>query len=387
MAQQDTPVSLTENNALPARGWRMIALGCLTIIVAFAVLELTLRVLAIGAAVIVGNSQANPQDKYLDHPYLTTAMQPNHREVIPDYPTGGELVFETNSRGFRGPEFDVEKAPGVYRIVVVGGSAVISGRTNDDLFTVMLENLLADEFADVAFEVINAGVPGYTSTQELFLVETQILDWNPDLVLIYDGRNDMFEASMPDYLPYWNQRNEEVMSFLSGNEDVLRAHLFSWDLLSRRVFQIEQHPERDYNTPRGERHAYTMHQEALEVYASNLETVTIVLQGYGVQPAMAFQPILTTTHKPLSETEQAILDSLDGQFLAAQRELVPGAIARMGEVAERYDVPWIDLSDVYDESSETMFLDDVHQNDAGNTLIAQALFEMLEPSVRADLAE
>jgi lysophospholipase L1-like esterase len=316
-------------------------------------------------------------------------MQPNYREVIPDYPTGGDLIFETNHLGFRGPDFEPEKAAGTYRIVVLGGSAVVTGRTNDDMFTALLEQSLADEFEGTSFEVINAGVPGYTSTQEMFLIETQVLSWEPDLVLVYDGRNDMFEASMPDYTPYLTQRNREVALSQRGSDTPLRQHLFTWDLIARYVLRADQqeHPEQDYATPRGAHHAYHAHPEGLDVYQSNLETIAIVLQGYGVQPAMAFQPTLITTAKPLTEAEVGLLDELDSRFVAAQQELLPEAALRMGAVAEAHDVPWVDLSGVFDEQTDRMFLDDVHQTDAGNALIAQALLEMLEPFVRAGLSD
>ena len=37
---------------------------------------------------------------------------------------------------------------------------------------------------------INAGVPSWNSTQELFRVAFQIMDYNPALVIAYDGAND-----------------------------------------------------------------------------------------------------------------------------------------------------------------------------------------------------
>lgn len=61
---------------------RNILLGCLTAIIAFALLELGLRLLAIGVGTFQAIALPNPQAKYIDHPFLTITMRPDYRKVI-----------------------------------------------------------------------------------------------------------------------------------------------------------------------------------------------------------------------------------------------------------------------------------------------------------------
>jgi hypothetical protein len=44
--------------------------------------------------------------------------------------------------------------------------------------------------------VWNAGVPGFDANQELALLGTEILDYRPDLVVICDGWNDFYGATL-----------------------------------------------------------------------------------------------------------------------------------------------------------------------------------------------
>lgn len=95
-----------------------------------------------------------------------------------------------NSHGFYGPEFTEKKAEGVFRIVCIGDSCTHFGPTS---YSQLFQQRL-DEIAPGRFEVINAGVIGYTSYQGLRLMETRVANWDPDLVTVYFGWNDHWHA-------------------------------------------------------------------------------------------------------------------------------------------------------------------------------------------------
>ena len=69
-----------------------------------------------------------------------------------------------NSFGFRSPEFQFSKSKDTYRIICLGSSMVYGTGKNKDTFPFQLEKELNQSGQDgINFEVINAGVPGYTS--------------------------------------------------------------------------------------------------------------------------------------------------------------------------------------------------------------------------------
>jgi len=77
------------------------------------------------------------------------------------------------------------KEPGSYRILFLGDSLIAMGDTSSgELFTQVLERGLDARSADPpnSVEVINAGVPGYTTYQELEFLKIHGLDMRPDMV-------------------------------------------------------------------------------------------------------------------------------------------------------------------------------------------------------------
>ena len=76
-----------------------------------------------------------------------------------------------NSLGWRGPEPSTAKPPGVYRVMFFGDSTVFGDGVEEELsFAHVTGRMLADQL-DREVEVINASVPGYSSTQCRILFE------------------------------------------------------------------------------------------------------------------------------------------------------------------------------------------------------------------------
>ena len=117
------------------------------------------------------------------HPYLAYSPTPKYQKGLTSH----------NSLGYRNDEFSLEKPDGVYRIVVLGGSSTydVSIPDNGKTFTAQLEKLLKEEYGYLNVQVINAGVPGYNSWEILVNLEFRVLDLDPDLVIIYEGTNDV----------------------------------------------------------------------------------------------------------------------------------------------------------------------------------------------------
>lgn len=99
--------------------------------------------------------------------------------------------FRINSLGFRGKEFEPTKREGRVRIICVGGSSTFGNESPEDqTYPAHLERVLNDA-GRVPVEVINAGFPAYTSFQLLNLVRYELMDYQPDLLLFYEGFNDL----------------------------------------------------------------------------------------------------------------------------------------------------------------------------------------------------
>lgn len=111
-------------------------------------------------------------------PELLYGMRPRAAIVSED---GRRITI--NSLGFRDPERRVAKPPGVFRIMVLGGSNAYGAAVNDgETYAACLERLL-NERAPGRFEVWNLGTCAYVPAQELVLARRAMREFSPDLLL------------------------------------------------------------------------------------------------------------------------------------------------------------------------------------------------------------
>ena len=125
--------------------------------------------------------------KLSPHPYLSYYTTPGYTNV-----NKSREEFKHNSLGYRGPEISKKKKPGIFRIVTLGGSTTYTSGVPLNVLTypAMLEKILVEKYKYENIEVINAGVPGYTSWETLINFQFRVLDIEPDLIIIYHGTND-----------------------------------------------------------------------------------------------------------------------------------------------------------------------------------------------------
>ncbi len=104
-----------------------------------------------------------------------------------------------NRLGYRGGEIAIPKPEGTFRIVAMGGSTTYGFTPVDESYPAWLERTLQETYGYDRVEVINAGVHGYTSWNTLVNFATRIPELQPDLVIVYDGGNDVLpRETAPD---------------------------------------------------------------------------------------------------------------------------------------------------------------------------------------------
>lgn len=111
--------------------------------------------------------------------------------IVPEY----RHQFSTNSQGFRGTkEYAVQKPAGVFRIVVLGDSVALGhGVEDDQTFAALLEAQLS---AIRPTEVLNMGVSGFGTAEELIQLRHIGLKYDPDLVILSYFPNDPYNNTV-----------------------------------------------------------------------------------------------------------------------------------------------------------------------------------------------
>lgn len=107
------------------------------------------------------------------------------------FPEAKPFQVKINRNGFRGIEHTVKKPEGSKRLIAIGDSVTFGyGVNGSEVFTSHLAERLYG-----SYEVLNGGVVGYGSDQELILLEREALKYSPDIVLVgFSTGNDLFDT-------------------------------------------------------------------------------------------------------------------------------------------------------------------------------------------------
>ena len=100
-------------------------------------------------------------------------------------------VGDINAQGLRGPPVETPKRR--FRILILGDSVAYYGNDPGDTFPGQLQRALGDDPHLVATEVLNAGVRGYTTYQELMYLKHYGVALEPDLVGVGFVLNDLHQ--------------------------------------------------------------------------------------------------------------------------------------------------------------------------------------------------
>jgi len=126
------------------------------------------------------------------NPVISYEYRPGYKASDSPF-DGSHRGFAINSAGFRDYEYAETKPEGTYRIITVGDSTTAGNGVQDldKTYTKQLEKLLnTNNTNGIYYEVLNMGVGGYHTMQEVETLRVKGLKYNPDLVLLTFCLND-----------------------------------------------------------------------------------------------------------------------------------------------------------------------------------------------------
>jgi hypothetical protein len=151
----------------------------------------------------------------------------------------GRVSVRINSDGLRDREHEIQKPPNTFRIAVLGDSytEAMNVPIGEAFWSVLERELLScHERGERDVEVINFGVSGYGTAQELLTVRTRVWRYSPDLVLLafYTG-NDLFNnhraLNYPedaDNTPYFLNRQDGLVLDNSFRNSPKFSRVYRW---------------------------------------------------------------------------------------------------------------------------------------------------------------
>ena len=269
--------------------------------------------------------------------------------------------------GFR-HDARVQAPEGTQLVFVLGGSTVFGvGVSSKQTISYFLQQLANQSHRKLL--VVNAGVTGYYSTQELIHLERNVLPYHPALVISLTGRNDAFYGLHPNYtpdsIPYHGMMRQDLGAldpyYSSLETPRWRLHSMNWfaALLANKRFDWLK----DFESAR-----LSFHPAAIEVFLRNQRAVHSLLQGLGVQHYLFLQPTINYPERAFAPEERGM--DQDGYVAPLQQ-----AYKRLSiETEKSLDPAWFKGPIDITKQPGQLFIDNVHLSEAGARLTAQAIY-------------
>ncbi len=335
--------------------------------------------------------------------------------------TKGNRYEYTNNAGFRDPRsISLEKPADEFRIFLTGGSTAFGlGATGEatvssnyyyiehrETISHMLEKILnaTAPIPGKTIRVYNAAVWGYSYQHLLLRHITKLRKYNPDLVISFDGANELNAVTLPlkdwdyfqqgqyngilrqmfsynvpglaSYLTLWLKNNTFLMTFLWRGSDLFQD--FETAQRMHRGTLIEQ------ELPRLEKMTT---EERSRMVAENVGSVVRVVEDYhatlendGVPHIFALQPLLYLSKKPRhdNETKAELLEEHKDYYGVPAENAYKYLIDRVSASAKKRSYFIADFSEYFDDTSEWVFTDWCHLTAGANYLIAKELANLIK---------
>lgn len=320
-------------------------------------------------------------------------------EHVPGFTeSDGELNrLEINAQGFRRSEpVAKEKPENTYRVFFLGGSAahgISSGPPypvahvyQNETVDAHLERMLTANFPDKNIEVINAAVTGYQVFQHTQYLLAELLDYDPDLVIFFDGANDHY-ANNADFRYYddfryqfWKSRLQQpsigglfdyTALWMSEYSALFRGY-YAWklqkDAISHTMVSDMRQDAPDKKT------MIKQHKKAAPAqFLRSINTNLGILKHADVDAILVLQPMLVLR-------DSANMAQIELDFYRENpwcKNLYPTVMEELDSLSTKWRVPLVDVNPWFNHSEYTgkqLLIDYCHLNGAGGEVSAKAIY-------------
>jgi lysophospholipase L1-like esterase len=264
------------------------------------------------------------------------------------------------------------------KIFMFGGSTMW-GEGVRDQYT--LPSLVVKDLAahNVRAEITNFGEVAYVNTQELIELVLQLERGHiPDIAVFYDGWNDVYSAlqngvaGLPQY--EWTR---DLEYNLSKHYCTLRRLFWQKSVDQFYLGKILNSLSNKLHPPKTHKKIAGLENEIMRVYLSNLKIITALGKAYGFIPVFYWQPViytkkhLTAYEKKYSPEELGTLyDKTYTQLRQHKAKLV--------------DYHFYDITDLFAEDRNPVYIDYCHVNEDANQIIAERMANDLMKIIKAN---
>lgn len=289
-----------------------------------------------------------------------------------------------NSFGFRSPEITKQKPAGRLRVAFLGGSTTYCAEVSSNAMTwpALVIKAMHEHWPALDLDYINAGVPGYTIRSLLPALEKRVVQFQPDIIVIYEATNDLSANSyqMAHQQGVAPRHQEETFGWLARHS--LLAYLIEKNLEVMRL-------QRQANNP-SDKIKLDMARLDAEFRQDYQNLVMASEQAAKIVVTVTFSPRLRPQQPPEQRRQAAVTSLFYMPYMTIDDVLTGFAQYNqvIREVAGKYQTLLVGDEDAIPADAQH-YVDSVHFTDAGSIAMAHRVARVLiaSPMVQALVAK
>ena len=239
-------------------------------------------------------------------------------------------------------------------------------------------------------QVRNLGEHAFVSTQEvIYLLREVQAGQRPDVVLFYDGVNDSASAALWPEAPGSHQSLGSIRRRFEGKleqEAVATRLARSTGLYRVAHFALKRVGIADdlqTETSNGGVQLLQVAAQAFDIWLENYKIAAILGDGYGFIPVFVFHPALGVGEKPMDSSEADLLADVmehPAQGPTTRVNIEFHRLLQQSLSQETAPENLHDLSDIFAEVSDPIYMDWTHLTGKGNRIVAEGFSKSSEAS-------
>jgi lysophospholipase L1-like esterase len=306
-----------------------------------------------------------------------------------------------------------QKPNGLYRAILLGGSTMAGAgaERNSQTIPAYLESLLnqGNDKSGRKFQALNFGAAGGYTGAELWKFLSQLVYFEPNMVVCWDGFNDAWNSRLENYrvkidhpIINWSDYSYEYFELMNGYRRSTplatpKVMTFSFILADKVLHRLHGPPD---TRPLYERLPLYHHSKYIQtkypfyenVIASNLDTFAAYAVTHPNLTLLAYLQPQAYTWKPLSPSEKRKLEFWHRAYVSTYgpefgqmpfiAHMVPvfESYAKIYEaLSEKYkpykNIRFMDARDIFRDVKEDTYIDPAHYTDLGNRIIARRIHD------------
>ncbi|QDZ40493.1 SGNH/GDSL hydrolase family protein [Euhalothece natronophila Z-M001] len=345
-------------------------------------------------------------------------------------PNQNNRFLQINEQGWREEEsISQDKPEDEVRVFILGGSTAFGyyNESNQETIAQQLENRLnqrvqeqqnnpddyqpeqlpfyepeqerlmenAPRIQEGNYQVINAAVPGYMSRNQLSQLALEILPYDPDLIIVMGGYEDLMLDSQESFadipvidnylsnpFQHFSAYLREPFKDIAQSSYLLRMGLDWWQnpegTTTANTLLLQPNPEQPLASHLPQQPSELV--ARVQRYRQNKEQMVRLAAGARVPMISAIQPEITGRNLDnLPTQEEEIISELGDSYIQEMQNAYSELDNANNQLEEVFpnNVTSVNLYPIYQDFSNQAFIDPIHLTAEGNNQVAQGLYERI----------